>query len=90
MPGLGDTPDPLLKVLRPIVRAGVRALAVLMTALILLGVVDVGWTIYAGIVAASPRFVLSITDILATFGAFMAVLIAIEVFVDIIRNCART
>ena len=34
--------------------------------------------------AASPRFVLSISDILATFGAFMAVLIAIEIFVNIV------
>lgn len=84
MPGLGDAPDPLLKILRPTVRAGVRILAVLMTLLILLGVVDVGWTIYDKMMAATPRFVLSMSDILGTFGAFMAVLIAIEIFVNII------
>ena len=33
---------------------------------------------------SSPRFVLSISDILATFGAFLAVLIAIEIFVNIV------
>lgn len=32
---------------------------------------------------APPTGLLSITDILATFGAFMAVLIAIEIFVNI-------
>jgi uncharacterized membrane protein (DUF373 family) len=31
-----------------------------------------------------PYFLLEISDILATFGAFMAVLIAIEVFVNIV------
>jgi uncharacterized membrane protein (DUF373 family) len=33
---------------------------------------------------AEPRGLLQISDILATFGAFMAVLIAIEIFVNII------
>jgi uncharacterized membrane protein (DUF373 family) len=36
-----------------------------------------------------PVFLLSISDILATFGAFLAVLIAIEIFINItiyIRN----
>jgi uncharacterized membrane protein (DUF373 family) len=31
-----------------------------------------------------PRFILEIDDILATFGTFMAVLIAIEIFVNIV------
>jgi uncharacterized membrane protein (DUF373 family) len=84
MPGLGDSDDALLRVLQWIIRLSVRALAVLMTLLILLGVIDVGWMLFEKSMAASPRFVLSISDILATFGAFMAVLIAIEIFVNIV------
>jgi len=84
MPGLGDSSEPLLKVLQWTIRMAVRGLAILMTILILLGVVDVAWMLFKKALAASPMFVLSISDILATFGAFMAVLIAIEIFVNII------
>lgn len=84
MPGLGDSDDRLLSALQRIIRVAVRVLAVLMTILILLGVLDVGWMLFQKALTSSPRFVLSISDILATFGAFMAVLIAIEIFVNII------
>lgn len=84
MAGLGDSDDLMLKLLQRIIRFSVRVLAVLMTVLILLGVVDVAWMLFDKALAASPRFVLSISDILATFGAFMAVLIAIEIFVNIV------
>lgn len=84
MPGLGDSPDALLNVLRRVIRVAVRALAILMTVLILLGVVDVAWMLFEKAMGSSPRFVLSISDILATFGAFLAVLIAIEIFVNIV------
>jgi len=84
MPGLGDSPDPLLKVLQRIIRFAVRVLATLMTVLILLGVADVTWMLFEKAMGSSPRFVLSISDILATFGAFLAVLIAIEIFVNIV------
>jgi uncharacterized membrane protein (DUF373 family) len=84
MPGLGNSPDPLLKALQRIIRGAVRVLAVLMTVLILLGVVDVAWMLFEKAMDSSPRFVLSISDILATFGAFLAVLIAIEIFVNIV------
>lgn len=84
MPGLDDSPDALLTVLQRVIRVAVRALAILMTALILLGVVDVAWMLFEKAMGSSPRFVLSISDILATFGAFLAVLIAIEIFVNIV------
>ena len=84
MPSLGDSDDPLVGLLQRIIRVAVRILAILMTLLILLGVVDVAWILFKKTMASSPRFVLSISDILATFGAFMAVLIAIEIFVNII------
>ena len=83
MPGLDDSDDRLLKALQQVIRFAVRILAVLMTMLIVLGVMDVGWMLFDKALNASPRFVLSISDILATFGAFMAVLIAIEIFVNI-------
>ena len=84
MSGLGESEDPLLKLLQSVIRLAVRVLAVLMTVLIFLGVLDVAWMLFEKAVSSSPRFVLSISDILATFGAFMAVLIAIEIFVNII------
>lgn len=83
MPGLDDSPDRLIKVLRQSIRFAVRVLAVIMTLLILIGTVDVGWMLYEKIVNSKPMFVLSISDILATFSAFMAVLIAIEILINI-------
>jgi uncharacterized membrane protein (DUF373 family) len=83
MPGLDDSPDPLITVLRHIIRISVRLLAILMTVLILVGTIDVGWTLINKMLNAEPMFMLSISDILATFGAFMAVLIAIEIFINI-------
>lgn len=74
--------DPLIQKLRTIIRFAVRVLAVIMTAVILWGVVDVGWVLYRKLMTP-PLFMLTISDILATFGAFMAVLIAIEIFVNI-------
>jgi uncharacterized membrane protein (DUF373 family) len=60
----------------------VRILAILMTLVILWGVVDVGYVLYEKLLE-EPFLMLTISDILATFGAFMAVLIAIEIFVNI-------
>jgi len=56
---------------------------VLMTGVIVFGVADVVYVLYKRLMA-EPRGLLQISDILATFGAFMAVLIAIEIFVNII------
>lgn len=83
MPGLDDSPDRLIKFLRQSIRFAVRILAILMTLLILIGTVDVGWILYEKVINAQPMFILSISDILATFGAFMAVLIAIEILINI-------
>ncbi|WP_462270774.1 phosphate-starvation-inducible PsiE family protein [Desulfobacter sp.] len=74
--------EPLILKLRAIIRFAVRALAMIMTAVILWGVVDVCWVLYQELISP-PRFMLTMSDILATFGAFMAVLIAIEIFVNI-------
>lgn len=78
------TDDPLIQGLRHIIRFAVRVLAILMTAVIIWGVIDVGWVLYQHLTDdRGPAYLLEISDILATFGAFMAVLIAIEIFVNI-------
>ena len=74
--------DRLISTLQRAIHVAVRVLAVLMVFVILMGVVDVGWTIYQKLLTP-PVFILTITDMLATFGAFMAVLIAIEIFINI-------
>ncbi len=74
--------EPLIQKLRTVIRFSVRCLAVLMTLVILWGVVDVAWEIY-GKLRTPPVMLMNISDILATFGAFMAVLIAIEIFINI-------
>ncbi len=53
-----------------------------MTLVILWGIGDVVWMLYKQLISP-PLFLLNINDILATFGAFMAVLIAIEIFINI-------
>jgi uncharacterized membrane protein (DUF373 family) len=74
--------DRLVSGLRLLIRQAVRVLAVLMTLVIFSGVADVGWTLYQKL-SAPPRYILTIGDMLATFGAFIAVLIAIEIFINI-------
>jgi uncharacterized membrane protein (DUF373 family) len=79
----GAHDERLVRQLQWVIRMAVRALAVLMTLVIMLGVVDVAYVLYNKIMDP-PRFILTISDILATFGAFMAVLIAIEIFLNIV------
>jgi uncharacterized membrane protein (DUF373 family) len=74
--------DPLIALLQKIIHFAVRLLAVLMTLVIVWGTIDVIWELYQRLVAP-PFLLLNISDLLATFGAFMAVLIAIEIFVNI-------
>lgn len=74
--------DPLIRYLHKVVRFGVKALAILMTMVILWGILDVVWVIYQRL-SQPPYFLLKMSDILATFGAFLAVLIAIEIFLNI-------
>nr|WP_297349920.1 phosphate-starvation-inducible PsiE family protein [uncultured Glaciecola sp.] len=74
--------EPLINRLGNAVHYAVRVLAVMMTLVILWGVIDVGLTLYKEITTV-PYGLLSINDILAIFGAFLAVLIAIEIFQNI-------
>lgn len=75
--------DPLIRRLWVLIRLSVRALAVLMTLVIIWGILDVIWVLYQRVITP-PFMLLNINDILATFGAFMAVLIAIEIFANIV------
>ena len=74
--------DPLIRFLHKVIRFGVKALAVLMAMVIIWGILDVIWVIYQRL-SQPPYFLLKMSDILATFGAFLAVLIAIEIFLNI-------
>ena len=82
MDDLYNPNEPMIQKFRIVIRFAVRCLAALMTLVILWGVVDVGWVIYQKLLTP-PFMMLTISDMLATFGAFMAVLIAIEIFINI-------
>lgn len=77
-----DSDDLLTSRLYSVVRVCVRVLSVMMVFVIIMGVIDVGWTMYEKI-TSPPVFIMTISDMLATFGAFMAVLIAIEILINI-------
>ena len=74
--------DPFIDFLQSIIRIAVRILAVLMVLVILWGIGDVIWIFYEQLMEP-PFLLLNISDILRTFGAFLAVLIAIEIFANI-------
>jgi uncharacterized membrane protein (DUF373 family) len=80
---IDENEEPLVHGLHIAIRFCVRVLAVLMTLVIIWSVVDVAWVLYERLV--SPPFgLLNVNDILATFGTFMAALIAIEIFINIV------
>lgn len=65
------------------VRCAIRVLAVLMVLVIQFGVADVCWVMYTKFMSP-PKYLLQMSDLLNLFSAFLAVLIAIEIFVNII------
>jgi len=75
--------DPLTNMLHKIIRIAVRILGVLMVFIIVWGTLDIIWVLYQRL-RTPPYFILNISDILATFGAFIAVMIAIELFLNIV------
>lgn len=74
--------DATIRFLHRIIRVAVKVLAVLMVLVIVWGIGDVIYVLYQRL-AEPPFLLLQINDILATFGAFLAVLIAIEIFINI-------
>ena len=77
-----DEEDRLIRRLHLTIRFGVKALAVLMVIVILFGVGDVIYVLYQRL-STPPIFILKLGDILQIFGAFLAVLIAVEIFINI-------
>ncbi|MBY5931285.1 MULTISPECIES: phosphate-starvation-inducible PsiE family protein [Halomonas] len=74
--------DPLISALHRIIRFGVKILAVLMVFVILWGIIDVVYVLYQQL-SSPPILLLEVGDIFRLFGAFMVVLIAIEIFINI-------
>ena len=74
--------DPFIRRLHQVIRIGVKILALLMVLVIMWGIVDVVWVVFERL-REPPYFLLKINDILFTFGAFLTVLIAIEIFLNI-------
>ncbi|HNS92056.1 MAG TPA: phosphate-starvation-inducible PsiE family protein [Thauera sp.] len=74
--------DPLIDRLHWVIRQAIRVLAVLMVAVILWTVADVVLVLYEKL-SSPPFLLLDLNDIFVVFAAFLAVLIAIEIFVNI-------
>ena len=74
--------DPLIRILHRVITVCVKVLAVLMAVVIFLGVVDVIYLLYEEL-STPPLLHLSVSEIFGIFGAFMVVLIAIEIFINI-------
>ncbi len=83
MKNVSKSDDFFLWLLKNVIHLCLKTLGLLMVAVIIFGVIDVAWTLYERLIQP-PVFILTIGDILATFGAFMVVLIAIEIFQNII------
>ena len=75
--------DTLISFLHKAIKIAIRILAVLMVAVIFWGVADVVYVLYKQLLDP-PFMLLSLSDIFKTFAAFLAVLIAIEIFQNIV------
>ncbi len=75
--------EPLIALLNKMIKVAVKILAILMVLVIFWGVGDVLYVLYNHLMAP-PFMLLSIEDIFKTFAAFLAVLIAIEIYQNIV------
>lgn len=73
----------LLKIMDRIIHHCAVVIAFIMVLVIIWGVADILYVLYQRLLAP-PFMLLEIKDIFATFGAFMAVLIAIEIYHNLI------
>lgn len=80
---INEAEEPLIHGLHVVIRFCVRILAVLMTLVIMWSVADVAWVLSQRVMTP-PVGLLNVNDILALFGTFMATLIAIEIFLNIV------
>lgn len=74
--------DPLIRKLHLVIRYAIKFLAVLMVLVIIWGVLDVIYVLYTKFVSP-PILLFDVSDIFVIFGAFMVVLIAVEIFINI-------
>ncbi len=74
--------EPIIRNLNKIIHFLVRILAILMTLVIFWSVVNMFFLLYRKL-SSSPFDLLDLSYILPIFGAFMIVLIAIEIFINI-------
>ncbi|MWJ27144.1 hypothetical protein GPM19_02810 [Halomonas sp. ZH2S] len=74
--------DPLIRRLHIIIRYAIKLLAVMMVLVIIWGVLDVIYVLYTKFISP-PVMLFEVADIFVIFGAFMVVLIAVEIFINI-------
>nr|WP_324257265.1 phosphate-starvation-inducible PsiE family protein [Cellvibrio fontiphilus] len=79
----------LISVMGVIIQYVAKVIAVIMVFVIMWGVADIVYVLYQRLMAP-PFLLLEIKDIFATFGAFMAVLIAIEIYHNLILYARDT
>ncbi|ARU56717.1 membrane protein [Oleiphilus messinensis] len=77
-----DDPDPIIRASHHAIRFAVKLLAILMVIVIFFGIADVVYVLFQRL-TSDPMYLLNISDIFETFAAFLAVLVAIEIFVNI-------
>lgn len=77
-----DDADPLIRASHYAIRFAVKILAVLMVIVIFFGIADVIYVLFQRLMTP-PVYLLNISDIFESFAAFLAVLVAIEIFVNI-------
>lgn len=77
-----DHEDRIVRVCNRLIRQGVRAMSILMVAIILFAIVDAVFTTYQKLLSP-PLYILEVSDLLAVFSAVLVVLIAIEIYSNI-------
>jgi len=75
--------DALISFLHKMIKIAVKVLAILMVIVIFWSVADVIYVLYNNLIE-EPYMLLNISDIFKTFAAFLAVLIAIEIYQNIV------
>lgn len=75
--------ESLIALLNKLIKVAIKILAILMVMVIFWGVGDVLYVMYTNLMA-EPFMLLNLTDIFKTFAAFLAVLIAIEIYQNIV------
>ena len=77
-----DHEDAIVRFCNRLIRQGIRAMSVLMVAIILFAIIDAAYTTYQKLLNP-PLYILEVSDLLAVFSAVLVVLIAIEIYSNI-------